>query len=165
MVTESLEVFDLVVRLDSNAEALQFLTPKQAGDRGALRLIHQIDSVGDETRSIEERIGLTILSFFSAMTESDAFGLGQYRAAAASVANLEDVPDQDASLGSARSPEPTDLHAAAMQAVANALRTKSASAVAKADQLLKAASAAGNDRAREYLQGTWPEQRARLLRQ
>lgn len=154
-----LDLKDLVVRLDESRGVLQFLVPKRSDGTDELRVFYELPAQeADELdESLEQQLGVALMSFLSATYSSDLFSLGRYREAAH---DMEAARSQALKRKSAKG-DAIAMYELAMQSVAQALRTKSKAKMAKADRLLHEAAGAGNADAAEYLANLWPALKAR----
>jgi hypothetical protein len=145
---------DLVVRLDEERQVMQFLVLDRTGHADELRVFYEMPAqeveVSDE--SVEQGLGIALMSFLSATYSSEAFGLGRYRKAAK---DMEKGRSQTLQGKSAKG-DSVAMFELAMQTIAHGLRAKSKAKMQKADQLLREAAAAGSAEAAEYIANLWP---------
>jgi|GEM_PF-5347579 len=144
---------DLVIRLNEEKKMLHMLAPKCTKNGFELGNFYDINEKEIEfnEKSIEEQIGIAVLSFFSVIAVSKIFGLENYRNSGKNIHEeyMRELQDK------AAAGDLASKHEIAMQSVADFLRNRSENNLAMADRLLYEAAKAGSLEASEFIQKQW----------
>jgi hypothetical protein len=144
---------DLVVRLDGQRGAIQFLTRKASL---GLRVIHELAGEGSDA-SVEHQIGQVVLAFFSANSDSTAFQLDDYRRAGKDFA--AQLSDRDS-----KTDDPERDFEDALLLLERFDDSWTMQRLDEVEGLIRAAAANGSVKAESYLSDRWGPKRAVLNR-